>query len=508
MKLSKIARRLILYFSVALVLFSLIVGGAFTLLSARRTMDMHRKELQTKAENVASSMYGFLSGTAPAMGNGAGSHKSEHSGNSLHGTGYGAYMRFLDQLVMADVWVVDSDSMTITPSSEHHMDVIEYGELPPDGEEVIDRALLGETAFSEGFSGFWEQPTLTVGVPIRKDADSEPLGAVLLHTPVSGISDAVLDSLNTMLLSLLPALLLSILAGILLSLRFTRPLSRMQDTAARLAEGDLNARNRVYQNDEIGQLARSMDSMADRLEAASREREQQEQARLDFFSNISHELRTPVTVLRGSLEALVDGVITEPEQVGEYQRQMLAESKNLQRLVDDLLELSRLENADFQIEKGPVDLRQLAEDAARSMRRVAEPKGVRLETEMEAGEFAVLGDYGRLRQMLITVMDNAVKFSPEGEAVRLCLKNGEEGCEISVTDHGPGIAPELLPQIFQRFRRAEGGANPSGTGLGLPIARQIASRHGVKIDVFSRPGHTEFRFLFPPAREEEFTQNS
>lgn len=501
MKLTKIARRLILYFSVALVLFSLIVGGAFSIFSARRTMDMHRKELQTKAENVASSMYGFLSGTAPAMGNGAGSHKSEHSGNSLHGTGYGAYMRFLDQLVMADVWVVDSDSMTITPSSEHHMDVIEYGELPPDGEEVIDRALLGETAFSEGFSGFWEQPTLTVGVPIRKDADSEPLGAVLLHTPVSGISDAVLDSLNTMLLSLLPALLLSILAGILLSLRFTRPLSRMQDTAARLAEGDLNARNRVYQNDEIGQLARSMDSMADRLEAASREREQQEQARLDFFSNISHELRTPVTVLRGSLEALTDGIVTDPGQVKEYQNQMLAESKHLQRLVDDLLELSRLQNADFQIEKTSLDLRQLLDDVARSMRRVAEPKAVALEIQAENREFPFLGDYGRLRQMLIATADNAVKFSPEGGTVRFSLSQEERGPKLAVTDHGPGISPELLPYIFQRFRTSGGDANSSGTGLGLPIVQQIALRHGVEIRVESRPGETSFIFLFPRKKQ-------
>ncbi len=503
MRISKIARRLIVYFSVALLLFALIAGGAFAVLSSQHTMALYRRDLQTRAETVAKTMYGFLSGTAKPIRNNGGHGGGEHSG-----TGFGAYMTYLDELAMADVWVVDSESKTITPGSGHHTQEIVYGELPPDGEELIDRALRGETAFSESFSGFLGERTLSVGVPIRRDPSSEPLGAVLLHIPVQAISDDVAGGLQTLLFSVLAALLLAVPAAILLSLKFTRPLSRMKDTAARLAEGDLTAKNGISRDDEFGELAQAMDQMGDRLQETALERERLEQTRRDFISNISHELRTPVTVLRGSLEALVDGVITEPEQVEEYQRQMLAESKNLQRLVDDLLELSRLENADFQIEKGPVDLRQLAEDAARSMRRVAEPKGVRLETKMEAGEFAVLGDYGRLRQMLITVMDNAVKFSPEGETVRLCLKNGEEGCTISVTDHGPGIAPELLPQIFQRFRRAEGGANPSGTGLGLPIAQQIASRHGVKIDVFSRPGHTEFRFLFPPAREGEFTQNS
>lgn len=503
MRISKIARRLIVYFSVALLLFALIVGGAFAALSSQRTMALHRRNLQARAETVAKTMYGFLSGTAKPIRSGGGHGNGEHSG-----TGFGAYMTYLDELAMADVWVVDSESKTITPGSDHHMQTIVYGELPPDGEELIDRALQGETAFSESFSGFLGERTLSVGVPIRRDESSEALGAVLLHTPVQAISDDILDGLRTLLISVLAALLLAVLAAILLSLKFTRPLGRMKDTAARLAEGDLTAKNGISRDDEFGELARAMDQMGDRLQETALERERLEQTRRDFVSNISHELRTPVTVLRGSLEALVDGVITEPAQVEEYQRQMLAESKNLQRLVDDLLELSRLENADFKIEKGPVELRQLAEDAARSMRRVAEPKGVRLEMEAEAGEFAVIGDYGRLRQMLITVMDNAVKFSPAGETVLLRLQNTEDGYALSVTDHGPGIPPQQLSQIFQRFKRAEGGANASGTGLGLPIARQIASRHGVKIDVSSHPGHTEFLFLFPPARGEEFTQNS
>lgn len=493
-KHSRIALRLMLYFSAALLLFALVIGGVFAALSARRTMDLRREALQTRAQTIASTMYEFLSGTAKPMN---GTHMGQGHGNGMHGTGFGAYMRFLDDIAMADVWVVDSDSKTITPGSEH-METITYGELPEDGEVVIDQALEGNPTFSESFSGVLGEHTLSVGVPIRKDEASAPIGAVLLHTPVQTISETVWEGLYTLLFSLLLALLAAIPAAVLLSRRFTRPLRRMRENAARLAEGDLSVRNGIRQEDEIGDLAAAMDFMANRLEEASQESARLEQGRRDFISNISHELRTPVTVLRGSLEALNDGVITDPDQIEEYQRQMLAESRHLQRLVNDLLELSRLQNADFKMEKSPLELHQLLEDVARSMRRVAEPKGVTLETQSQPKEFPAVGDYGRLRQMLVIVTDNALKFSPPGEKVTLSLADREGRPALSVTDHGPGIPPEQLPKIFERFHHAGGEENPTGTGLGLPIAQQIARRHNVEIQVYSRPGHTEFLFLFPP----------
>ncbi len=490
---SKIALRLLCYFSAALLIFSVIVGGSFALLSYRQTVDLNRRELQKKAESVASTVYSFLSGTARPMG--GGHHSKESDEGAYHGTGFGAYMRYVGALTMADVWVVDSDSKTITPGSEHHMAPFVYGELPPDGEEVIDRALKGETCFSESFSGVLGERTLSVGVPIRESETEEPLGAVLLHTPVQGITDAVWDGLRTLLLCVLAALVLAFLASYLLSLKFTRPLERMRATAARIAEGDFAAKNGLKQKDEIGDLAADMDRMADRLAEAAQESRRLEQSRRDFISNISHELRTPVTVLRGSLEALVDGVVDDSVQIREYQRQMLTESKHLQRLVDDLLELSRLQNPDFKIEKAPLELRQLLEGAARSMRRVAEPKGVRLETSFSEGAFPFVGDYGRLRQMLITVLDNAVKFSPAGGTVTLSLIRQEGRAVAAVTDQGPGFPPEQMKQIFQRFQSG-GENNKTGTGLGLPIAKEIAERHGVEIQAESRPGHTEFRFRF------------
>lgn len=496
MKKNKIARRLICYFSVALLLFSLLVGGSFALLFSRHTTELHRQELQTRAENIAETMYGFLSGSAPATGSGHGQgqgqgHGSE-SGNGMHGTGFGAYMRFLGDIAMSDVWVVDSDSKTITPGSDHMQ--IEYGELPADGEAVIDEALQGRVSFSESFSSLLGQRMVSVGVPIWNGTDA-PIGAVLLHSPIQGISDSVWDGLKTLLWSTLLALLLAVPAAVLLSLRFTRPLNRMKATAGQLAQGQFDAKNKIRQNDEIGELAATMDVLADRLGETERERRRLDDTRRDFFSNISHELRTPVTVLRGSLEALCDGVVSDAEQVADYHSQMLGETMHLQRLVNDLLELSRLQNADFKIEAAPLELHQLLDDVARGMRRVAEPKGVRIETSSDSREFPFTGDYGRLRQMLVVVTDNAVKFSPPGAAVTLSLHEQDGRPAISISDCGPGIAPDEIPQIFERFHKG-GTENRTGTGLGLPIARQIAVRHGISIKVESKPGNTVFTFFF------------
>lgn len=514
MKRNRIALRLSLYFFMALLLFALVLGGVFTFFSTRQTLAFYREDLQNRAETISEAMFEFLSGSAPQMndgncgqGNGQGRGQGNGQGNgmgvgnSLHGTGFGAYMRFLDDIAMADVWVVDADSRAITPGAQHAW--IEYGELPEDGEEVIRRALEGETVFSEGFSDLLGEATLSVGVPIGGKAGEAPLGAVLLHSPVQGVSDSVSGSVKTLLLSMILALVLAVTTGILLSLKFTKPLTLMKAMADQLAAGDFSAQNNLAMNDEIGQLASTMDQLAGRLAEASQESERLEQARRNFISDISHELRTPITVMRGSLEALADGVVSDSRQVEEYHRQMLRECMHLQRLVEDLLELSRLQNPDFKIECGSLELRQLSEDVVRAMRRVAEQKNVPLETSLEPGSFPLEGDYLRLRQMLLIVMDNAVKFSPEKKAVKFSLfrQNGRPVIEIS--DQGPGISQEEVSRIFQRFQKGGGEKNTVGTGLGLPIAQQIALRHQIEIQVETGGEGACFRFLFPLRKDGE-----
>ncbi|MCL2202371.1 MAG: HAMP domain-containing histidine kinase [Defluviitaleaceae bacterium] len=287
-----------------------------------------------------------------------------------------------------------------------------------------------------------------------------------------------------------------------LSLRVTKPLDKMKTAALGIKGGDYTAQTGVNQSDEIGELASILDDMARKLGEASEAKEASEKRRQDFMANISHELRTPITVLRGSLEALRDGVVAEPALVKEYYAQMHTESLYLERLVTDLFDLARLQSTEFSVDMEDVDMMNVIKDAVRTMTPIAAEKGVSLPCP-EANDDAhdansrsdssiyippVMGDYGRLKQLFIALLDNAIKFTPRGKNVATRLR--EDGGRVCVTiqDEGGGISGEDLPRIFERFYRSTSPDNRTGTGLGLPIAKQIADRHGAEVKVASELG--------------------
>ena len=267
----------------------------------------------------------------------------------------------------------------------------------------------------------------------------------------------------------------------------------MKDTAIKLTEGDYGVNTGVVQKDEIGELAESIDTLSGTLRQANEERERLDQLRRDFVANVSHELRTPVTVIRGSIEAMLDGIVTDPDQMKCYYSQILNESVFLQRLINDLLDLSRLQNADFKIEMQQLNLCDLLQDAAHVARRMAINRGIEIRLEMDGKVFPLYGDYGRLRQMFLIVLDNAIKFSADRGVVVLSLKNNT----VSIRDNGEGIDREDIPYVFDRFYKADSKGNQNGTGLGLAIAKQIADRHGITVSVSStKEDGTEFLFRF------------
>lgn len=200
-------------------------------------------------------------------------------------------------------------------------------------------------------------------------------------------------------------------AAAILSYRLTRPLGMIKETALELAAGHYDIHTGITTRDEIGQLAQTMDVLAEHLEKARKEREQIDRMRSSFVANVSHELRTPIAILRGYLELLEEGTVTDREEIQGYFRQMLSESRHMERLVNDLLELSRLQDAGFRLTMEEVDLCSVVSDAARAIRRQAQSKHIDLEVQLPEEECRVMGDYGRIRQLLMILLDNAVKFS-------------------------------------------------------------------------------------------------
>ncbi|MBE5979921.1 MAG: HAMP domain-containing histidine kinase [Paenibacillaceae bacterium] len=482
----KIVWKLVAAFAAVLLLFTAILGTVFVSMFRKHTIAINRSSMEKRAVSIAETLALYENGEGTAQQFGMG------MGMGHHGMGgYGAYLRFLDQVAMATVWIVDNDRNLISAS---HDGITSGEELPENAEKIISRVLEGEITYGEEFSGLLNAPTLTVGVPIRT-ADGIS-GAVLLHSPVSGVNEAVLQGLFALVAGAIIALVLAGMAAVWLSYRFTNPLRRMNDAAGCLAEGDYTAKTGVNQADEFGQLAQTIDLLSERLTEARKQQEALDKMKQDFVANVSHELRTPVAVLRGSLEVLRDETINTPEEIREYYDQMLAESRHLERLVNDLLDLSRLQDDQFSLNMDEVNLCDVLRDTQRSIRNSAKEKGLQLLVNYPGEECIVNGDYGRLRQLILILLDNAVKFCKQQGTVGLTLEKKKEGCLITVTNDGEEIPAKTIPHLFDRFYKTNSLQNRSGTGLGLAIAKQIADRHHAQVRVESRNGVTTFFVKF------------
>jgi signal transduction histidine kinase len=270
----------------------------------------------------------------------------------------------------------------------------------------------------------------------------------------------------------------------------TQPLRDMAEAARRLARGDYGQRVDERSRDEAGQLASAFNRMAGELEGMER-------LRRDLIANVSHELKTPISALRGHLENLMDGV-EEPNP--ELLAMMVQQSERLTRLVDQLLDLSRLESGAAPLELEPLRLHPLVERviAEVGMARPDRPLDVR--NEVPGDLPPVRADRERIHQVLFNLLDNAYRFTPRGGeiTVRAVRENGS--CEVSVVDTGPGIPKEHIPLVFERFYRVDPSRSrdDGGTGIGLAIARSVIEAHGGRIWAESEPGRgSAFHFVLP-----------
>ena len=409
-------------------------------------------------------------------------------------------MRIIEDIAMGEVWIVDAKTGNIVQGRNNKGQPFSYLKLPPNAEETIKKAISGETTTTENFNDYLNENSITVAVPIKNGETIE--GVVLLHSPVKYMSSALKSGIYTLIFSILAALILASISAVWLSISFTKPLNKIRNTTTELAKGNYEVTTQVNQSDEIGELAKSIDKLALQLDKSSKESERFEKMRQNFIANISHELRTPITVIRGSIEAICDGIISDSEQLKDYNEQILSDSIHLQRLVNDLIDLTKLQNTDFSIDKSTINLLEIINDAVRSMKQISTKKGVKInfsaENAIEEDRYLFVGDYQRIRQMIIIVLDNAIKFSNENQKVDILLKKENKKYELKICDSGRGIDPENIGEIFNRYHKSNTEENKNGMGLGLAIAKEIALRHNIEIFVKSEPNiKTVFTFLIP-----------
>ena len=409
-------------------------------------------------------------------------------------------MRMIEDIAMGEVWIVDAKTGNIVQGRNEKGRSFSYLKLPPNAEETIKKAISGETTTTENFNDYLNENSITVAVPIKNGQTIE--GVVLLHSPVKYMSSALKSGIYTLIFSILAALILASISAVWLSISFTKPLNKIRDTTTELAKGNYEVTTQIKQSDEIGELAKSIDKLALQLDKSSKESERFEKMRQNFIANISHELRTPITVIRGSIEAICDGIISDPKQLKDYNEQILSDSIHLQRLVNDLIDLTKLQNTDFSIDKSTINLFEIINDAVRSMKQISTKKGLKInfsaENAIEEDRYLFVGDYQRIRQMIIIVLDNAIKFSNENQKVDILLKKENKKYELKIRDSGRGIDPENIGEIFNRYHKSNTEENKNGMGLGLAIAKEIALRHNIEIFVKSVPNiKTVFTFLIP-----------
>ena len=360
--------------------------------------------------------------------------------------------------------------------------------LMPLSREQVEAVLGGRTVVYRGHNPFFGTDVILVGLPLKQG--EEVLGGLFIHAPVAPLAANIRALQHANLYALALGALLATLLGLFFSRTFARPLLEMNRIARAMAAGDFGCRVAISSRDELGLLAASLNALAQQLQEKIAALERLDATRKEFVANVSHELRTPLTIIQGYTEAILDGMAEDEARRREYLQNIQEEVVRLRRLVDDLLDLRRLEAGRVTLKREPLDVAALLAQVVERFQNLAGERGVRLELSLRSPLPKITGDGDRLAQVFINLLDNALRVTPAGGRVEVTAREAGGAVEVAVEDSGPGIPPHEVPLIWERFykgdpsRRRDGG----GSGLGLAIARQIVELHGGEIYVDGRPG--------------------
>lgn len=312
---------------------------------------------------------------------------------------------------------------------------------------------------------------------------------LLLATPRSSPSAVIASLFLPFLVAGLIVLAISVIIALFLARSIYRPVNRVKTAAETMAEGRYDQEIPLAGPKEVRELAASFNRMADQIKRS------QSQLR-HWVADVSHQLKSPLTSIHGFAQALLDGTASDKAARQRSAAIIADESKRMKRQVDELLELARMQAGQLKMERTPVDINELLEHCREVFEVQAEEKKVRMNIDAER-LLPCVGDFDRLEQAFGNLLDNAIKNSPPDEGIKIIGRNVDNRLvEVKIVDSGPGIPPEQLPHIFERFHQT--GSLRSGYGLGLAIAKEIVVAHHGTIEVSSEPGEgAEFVIRLP-----------
>jgi len=278
--------------------------------------------------------------------------------------------------------------------------------------------------------------------------------------------------------------------AIVASRSLIRKVTEMSEIATEIRKGSLERRIPVSSKDELGALAENLNGMVAKLNEDITRLRKLERVRSEFLGNVSHELRTPIFAMQGMLETLAQGALEDKEVSRDFVERALANTRRLNTLLGDLIEISRIESGEMKMSFRYFDLTEFLRTTIAELVPTARQKNIELTIEGEKEEVQGFGDKERLKQVMVNLIDNAIKYTPAGGRIAVTCREEGNGVRITVRDTGVGIPAEHLPRIFERFYRVdrERSREAGGTGLGLAIVKHIVEAHGSNVEIESEVG--------------------
>lgn len=416
-------------------------------------------------------------------------------------------------MLESDIWYVD-ESGTIVASSGYFEDIASsqspdkatpdktvvavMKKLPRSIYELSSDYDIHENSYTvSDFYGIYNTNVVSVNAPIiisRYDAsaqliDKQNCGALIIHTTTADINDMMR---NIYSISFIPCLVIIVIAFILLqiiSYKIIRPIKKLAEVADEYSRGDFDVETGINSEDEIGQLAKSMEYMATELSKL-------EEYRHEFISNISHDFRSPLTSIRGYVTAIQDGTIP-PEKQARYLGIVLDETNRLTKLTQGLLDLNRLEIYGPYLNLTDFDFIDVIRTTLNTFEIKCIDKGVSIYLNNHAEKTIIVADKTKIQQVVYNLLDNAIKFTPEGKNIYIEIVEKPDKLVVSIRDEGIGMSEDTQKKIWTRFYKDDTsrGKDKGGTGLGLAITKEIIKAHNETINVTSKEGEgSEFTF--------------
>ncbi len=334
---------------------------------------------------------------------------------------------------------------------------------------------------------FFNTPMITVATPFYYDNSLEAF--VFVHTRVSELNDSLMTIFRQILLSATISALLANILTFLFTRNLLKPLRVVNSATRQLAKGNFNINIQIHSKDEISELA-------DTFNSVSQDLKKNEQTRESFVANVSHELRSPLTSIQGLVQGVVDGTINTEDQK-HYLEVVLGETKRLNLLITDLLDLAKLDSGQFPIKLQRIEINEFIRRALITFEKKIEAKKLEVYVEFDAEKAYVLADENRITQVLLNLMDNAIKFVNEGGRLSIYTKVTAASVFININNSGDIIEKGDIPYLFDRFYKTDKSHNRAkeGTGIGLSLVKKILKEHHQKIWVTSnKKDGTTFTF--------------